>query len=388
MQSWILSVRPATETGLPSVDVAVRARPDATVVDLARSLGRHLAPDQRTLLLVPHDGGQLWPAERRLSECGLRTGDLVDVGPAPGSWRDRPAGTSGARAVLRVVDGPDRGARVRVAAGQATIGRAAGCTLRLTDPQVSQRHARIELGPRPVVHDEGSANGTTVAGAPAAASQVDWGTAVRLGGTTVVVEPGDVQDPELPVSVFRPPRFGDPLRDELLDLPAPPSRNRPTPLPWAMLMLPMVMGAAILMRSHALYALVYMLAWPILGGLGWWQQRRTAEKQFQEELAEWRIDVEEMLDLLDEHALRQRERMLDDFPDEETLRARAASRDPYLWARAEDRSAFLTTRVGIGPVSAMLRGRSGTAATGRNGARRSPRSRSATCSRSSRCWPT
>ena len=356
MQSWILSVRPATETGLPSVDVAVRARPDATVVDLARSLGRHLAPDQRTLLLVPHDGGQLWPAERRLSECGLRTGDLVDVGPAPGSWRDRPAGTSGARAVLRVVDGPDRGARVRVAAGQATIGRAAGCTLRLTDPRVSQRHARIELGPRPVVHDEGSANGTTVAGAPAAASQVDWGTAVRLGGTTVVVEPGDVQDPELPVSVFRPPRFGDPLRDEVLDLPAPPSRNRPTPLPWAMLMLPMVMGAAILMRSHALYALVYMLAWPILGGLGWWQQRRTAEKQFQEELAEWRIDVEEMLDLLDEHALRQRERMLDDFPDEETLRARAASRDPYLWARAEDRSAFLTTRVGIGPVPAMLRG--------------------------------
>ncbi len=356
MQSWILSVRPATETGLPSVDVAVRARPDATVVDLARSLGRHLAPDQRTLLLVPHDGGQLWPATRRLSECGLRTGDLVDVGPAPGSWRDRPAGTAGARAVLRVVDGPDRGARVRVAAGQATIGRAAGCTLRLTDPRVSQRHARIELGPRPIVHDEGSANGTTVGGAPAAASQVDWGTAVRLGGTTVVVEPGDVQDPELPVSVFRPPRFGEPLRDEVLDLPAPPSRNRPTPLPWAMLMLPMVMGAAILMRSHALYALVYMLAWPILGALGWWQQRRTAEKWFQEELAEWRIDVEEMLDLLDEHALRQRERMLDDFPDEETLRARAASRDPYLWARAEDRSAFLTTRVGIGPVSAMLRG--------------------------------
>ena len=102
-------------------------------------------------------------------------------------------------------------------------------------------------------------------------------------------------------------------------------------------MLPMVMGVAIFMRSHAAYALVYMLAWPILGGLGWWQQRRTAEKQFQEELAEWRMDVEEMLDLLDEHALRQRQRFLDDFPDEETLRARAASRDPYLWARAEDR---------------------------------------------------
>jgi DNA segregation ATPase FtsK/SpoIIIE, S-DNA-T family len=356
VQSWILSVRPATETNLPSVDVAVRARPDATVADLARSLGRHLAPDQRTLLLVPNDGGQLWPAERRLSECGLRTGDLVDVGPAPASWRDRPAGASGARAVLRVTDGPDRGARVRVAAGQATIGRAAGCTLRLSDPQVSLRHARIELGPRPVVHDEGSANGTSIAGAPAAASQVDWGTEIRVGATRIVIEPGDVVDPELPVSVWRPPRFGDPLRDDELDIPAPPSRNKPTPLPWAILALPMVMGAAMFMRMHTAYALVYMLAWPVLGLLGYWQQRRTAEKHFQEELREWRIDVDELLDELDANNLRQRERLLDDFPDEQTLRARAASRNPYLWARAEDRAQFLTTRVGTGPVPALLTG--------------------------------
>ena len=357
MQNWILSVRPATETGLPSVDVAVRARPDATVVDLARSLGRHLAPDQRTLLLVPHEGGQLWPAERRLSECGLRTGDLVDVGPAPGSWRDRPAGTSGARAVLRVVDGPDRGARVRVAAGQATIGRAAGCTLQAHRPAglpAARPHRCSAPGPSSTTRARPTAPPSPAHRPPPAR----WTGARRSGsaGPPSWWSPATSRTPSSPVSVFRPPRFGDPLRDEVLDLPAPPSRNRPTPLPWAMLMLPMVMGAAILMRSHALYALVYMLAWPILGGLGWWQQRRTAEKQFQEELAEWRIDVEEMLDLLDEHALRQRERMFDDFPDEETLRARAASRDPYLWARAEDRSAFLTTRVGIGPVSAMLRG--------------------------------
>lgn len=354
MQSWILSVRPVTETGLPSVDVAVRARSDATVADLARSLGRHLAPDQQHLLLVPQDGGQLWPAGRRLSECGLRTGDLVDVGPAPASWRDRPAGTSGARAVLRVVDGPDRGARVRVAAGQATIGRGTGCTLRLSDPQVSLRHARVELGPRPVVHDEGSANGTSVAGAPATAVPVDWGTEIRLGATRVAIEKGDVTDPDLPVSVFRPPRFGDPLREDVLDVPAPPSKHRPTPFPWAILALPMVMGGAMFMRMHTAYALVYMLAWPIIGALGYWQQRRAAEKNFQEELAEWRVDLEEVLDELDSNALRQRDRMVDDFPDEETLRARAASRDPYLWARAEDRSAFLTTRFGTGPVPALL----------------------------------
>jgi len=356
VQTWILSVRPAPESGLPSVDVCVRARADSTVADLARALGRHLAPAVHDLSLVPTDGGQPWPADRRLSECGLRTGDLVDVVQAPTAWRTRPGGPTRSRAVLRVVDGPDRGRRVRVGAAQATIGRAPGCTLQLSDPLVSQRHARIDLGPRPVVHDEGSANGTTVAQVPVAATAVDWGTTVRLGATTVAVERGDVVEADQPVSVFRPPRFGDPLRDEVLEAPAPPTKHRPTPLPWAMLLLPMVMGLAIMLRSPGPYALVYMLAWPVVGGLGYWQQRRAAERNFAEELRDWRVDLDALLSELDDHAVAQRERTLDDYPDVETLRVRAASRDRYLWARAEDRDAFLSTRLGLGTVPALLRG--------------------------------
>ncbi|MDQ1103028.1 FtsK/SpoIIIE domain-containing protein [Nocardioides zeae] len=357
MQQWTLSLSTPPESGLPSVDVVVHAKPEATVADLARAFGRHLAPHQAHLLLVPVDGGHPWPADRALTECGLRTGDLLDVVTAPASWLHRHSSTSRPRAVLRVVDGPDSGQRLQVRSNALTVGRGTTCTMRLTDPLVSTQHVRVVLGTRPTVYDAGSANGTTVAGEQVTTGrEVDWGTPIRLGRTTVVVDPGEVPVDDTAVSVFRPPRFGEPLLDETLDVPSPPTRNRPSPLPWAMLALPMIMGLAIFARSQTPYALVYMLAWPVFGYLGWRQQQRAARLQFEEEAAEWRTDVDGMLALIDDQARRQREQVHDDYPDAETLRTRAAQRDPYLWARSETRTAFLHTRLGIGTVPALLRG--------------------------------
>lgn len=357
MQSWTLSLRTPPESGLPSVDVAVQARADATVADLAKALGRHVAPDQSTLHLVPLDGNHPWPADRLVSECGLRTGDLLDVVSAPGSWLTRASSSARARGVLRVVDGPDRGQRLNIRSNSVTLGRGASCTLRLSDPLVSQHHCRVVLGARPVVHDEGSANGTRVGSERVSgAREVDWGTPIRLGRTTVVIDAGEVPGEDPAVSVFRPPRFGDPLVDEVLEMPSPPAKVRPSPMPWAMLALPMVMGGALLLRSHSAYALVYMLAWPIIGYLGWRQQRRAAQKQFEEDLADWRQDIDGFLNQIDAQAVAQRQQYHDDYPDLETLRSRAASRDPYLWAKSETRQEFLTSRLGIGTVPALLRG--------------------------------
>ncbi|WP_209020456.1 FtsK/SpoIIIE domain-containing protein [Nocardioides sp. 1609] len=357
MQTWMLSLRTPAETGLPSVDVAVLARNEATVADLARAIGRHVAPDQAHLLLVPVDGTHPWPADRLVSECGLRTGDLLDVVTAPASWLSRVSSSARPRAVLRVTDGPDRGQRLHVRGSSLTLGRGPSCTMRLTDPLVSQRHARIVLGTRPTVYDEGSANGTIVGGERVVAGrEIDWGTPIRLGRSTLVIDPGEVPTEAPAVAVFRPPRFGDPLTESVLEIPSPPTKNRPTPMPWAMLMLPMVMGVALFMRARSSYAIIYMLAWPLLGFLGWRQQKRAAEKQFQEDLADWRQDVDDFITAIDEHAVRQRKQMHDDYPDAETLRTRAANRDPYLWARSETRQAFLVTRLGIGTVPAMLRG--------------------------------
>lgn len=357
MAQWTLSLSTPPESGLPSVDVVVHSKPEATVADLARAFGQHLAPHQANLLLVPVDGGHPWPADRAVADCGLRTGDLLDVVTAPPSWLRRSSSTARPRAVLRVVDGPDSGQRLHVRSNALTVGRGATCTMRLSDPLVSAQHVRVVLGTRPTVYDAGSANGTTVAGEQVTSGrEVDWGTPIRLGRTTVVVDPGEVPVDDTAVSVYRPPRFGEPLVSEVLDVPPPPSRNRPSPLPWAMLALPMVMGLAIFARSQTPYALVYMLAWPLMGYLGWRQQKRAAQKQFEEDAAEWRTDVDGMLATIDDQARRQREQLDDDYPEADDLRTRAARRDPYLWARSETRQAFLHTRVGRGTVQALLRG--------------------------------
>ncbi|WP_447646849.1 FHA domain-containing protein [Nocardioides zeae] len=396
MQQWTLSLSTPPESGLPSVDVVVHAKPEATVADLARAFGRHLAPHQAHLMLVPVDGGHPWPADRALTECGLRTGDLLDVVTAPASWLHRHSSTSRPRAVLRVVDGPDSGQRLQVRSNALTVGRGTTCTMRLTDPLVSTQHVRVVLGTRPTVYDAGSANGTTVAGEQVTTGrEVDWGTPIRLGRTTVVVDPGEVPVDDTAVSVFRPPRFGEPLLDETLDVPSPPTRNRPSPLPWAMLALPMIMGLAIFARSQTPYALVYMLAWPMFGYLGWRQQQRAARRQFEEEAAEWRTDVDGMLALIDDQARRQREQFHDDYPDAETLRTRAAQRDPTCGPAASRARPSSTPGWASAPCRHCSAATSRTAATDRCAARSRPSSRHAppwtTCpsswtSRRTDCW--
>jgi len=357
MPSWALSLRASRESGVPSADVRVHARSDATVADLARALGGHLAPAQHDLLLVPTVGGQPWPADRSLAECGLRTGDLLDVISAPRSWLSRGAAGDRVRAVAQVTTGPDRGARIPVRGSALTIGRGSSCTLQLTDPLVSQHHARVTLGHRPTVYDEGSANGTSVAGRPLSGPrEIDWDTPVTVGRTTVVLTPGESVPAEPAVSVFRSPRFGEPLVDDVLELPSPPSKPRRSPVPWIVMMMPVLMGIAMYVTTRSAYAVMYIAIWPFMGLGTWWQQKRNAEKQFAEELEVWRQDVDEMLTTIDDQARRQRAQAHDDYPEPQVVRERAAAGDARTWARSESRDGFLTTRVGIGTVPALLRG--------------------------------
>lgn len=357
MTSWTLSIRPAAETGLPAVDVVVDAQPRAYVADLAEALGSHLAPDRPGLLVVPVDGSEPWPADRLVAECALRTGDLLDVVTAPATWRSKPGIPGRPRAVLRVLAGPDTGRQHLVRAEAVTIGRAASCGLQLSDPKVSQRHARITFTPAPSIVDEGSANGTTVAGDTVIrATSLTWGTPVQLGETTLVLEqPEDATGAAPAVAVLRSPRFGEPLLDETIEIASPPTKQRPSPLPWTMLALPMVMGLALLATSRSPYTLVYMLAWPIMGLGGWMQQRRKANRDFAEDVAAWRLDLEDAIRRVDVQAVAQRERAAEDYPDHPALVPRVTNREPALWSRQDGAEDFLVTRVGLGPVDALLR---------------------------------
>ena len=135
---------------------------------------------------------ELWHGSRRLPSTallggpGLRTGDLIDV-DGPGE-RDLATG-----AVLRihVVGGPDAGLIAPLPRGVVTIGRAPGCDLTLTDPDVSRQHCAITVTSSGIsFRDLGSTNGTyldryKVTGP----TPVPLGVPIRIGRTSLELRP-------------------------------------------------------------------------------------------------------------------------------------------------------------------------------------------------------
>ncbi|MBX3225916.1 MAG: sigma 54-dependent Fis family transcriptional regulator [Labilithrix sp.] len=94
---------------------------------------------------------------------------------------------------LTVVSGADRGLVVELdgatAASRTLVGASPACTLRLTDPLVSRRHAAFEVeadGLR--VQDLGSKNGTVVNGLRVTDALLAGGEVVRVGATMIKAE--------------------------------------------------------------------------------------------------------------------------------------------------------------------------------------------------------
>lgn len=94
--------------------------------------------------------------------------------------------------LVSVVSGADRGAVFEIDGAQAEralVGVSPACTLRLTDPLVSRRHAALEVeadGLR--VQDLGSKNGTVVNGLRVVDAILAGGEVVRVGGTMLRIE--------------------------------------------------------------------------------------------------------------------------------------------------------------------------------------------------------
>jgi S-DNA-T family DNA segregation ATPase FtsK/SpoIIIE len=353
---WRIGIRPPAEYGLTAVDVEVHARPDATVADLAAALGAHLAPHYAGLLLVPAPGRVPWPAQQRLADAGLRSGDVLDVVGVPRQWLTDPAPPPRPQVRLRVVAGPDQGIEVGVIGEVATIGRAPACTLVLSDPLVSRRHARVHVDPRPYVVDEGSAHGTAIGDVRVTRpTPVECGVPIRLGDTVLVLDrdgPGRVR--RAGDGVLRPPRFGEPLTAETLEITAPPAKPKPSSLSWLMIVMPMVLGLGMLAVTRNAYTMIYLIGYPVMMLGGQAEQRRRANKEHRKALREWHAEARQVLDRLDHHAEAQRARATEDHPDAPELRHRVVTRHAGLWGRQKGTDDFLACRVGLGPVPALM----------------------------------
>lgn len=110
--------------------------------------------------------------------------------PAPGS-----------AFVITVVEGPDAGLVVSLDATgptRALLGQSPVCTIRLTDREVSRRHAALTVtDTKLVVLDLGSTNGTTVNGVIVKEAALVGGEAIRIGSSVLSVKRGEARSADL-----------------------------------------------------------------------------------------------------------------------------------------------------------------------------------------------
>jgi pSer/pThr/pTyr-binding forkhead associated (FHA) protein len=103
---------------------------------------------------------------------------------------------------LGAISGPYAGRTITVS-GRLTVGRAAGCELRLDDPKVSRLHATLTGDNGGLaVRDDGSLNGTwlndhRIAGTAA----LTLGDRLRIGGSEFLVTEGEPPAEALPDDV-------------------------------------------------------------------------------------------------------------------------------------------------------------------------------------------
>jgi pSer/pThr/pTyr-binding forkhead associated (FHA) protein len=112
--------------------------------------------------------------------------------PAAGAADQTVRGAGGAAAAvahLRIVEPADQKGKVFDLTDEVTVGRASGCQVALTDPTVSQLHARVfRRDGKLYVEDLGSSNGTFVNRKKvSAAVAIRRGDRLAVGGTVLEV---------------------------------------------------------------------------------------------------------------------------------------------------------------------------------------------------------
>lgn len=105
--------------------------------------------------------------------------------------RPKPTGAAATTFVLAVVEGPDTGLVITLDASgpRALLGQSPVCSLRLTDPEVSRRHASLAVTATHLqIIELGSTNGTTVNGVNVKEASLHGGEAIRVGRTVIKVQ--------------------------------------------------------------------------------------------------------------------------------------------------------------------------------------------------------
>ena len=327
----------ASERGVPSSRLTLRVYPGATATGSSAILSAGLP----------------------LSVSGLRSGSLVSLAAVSDRWSGPGSAPSAAAATLSVLSGPDAGREFSLPEGTSTLGRDPACEVRLTDPLVSQRHARITIGETAEIVDTGSANGLIIGGAAVPRAVLRPQDRIIVGQSAVGITvhraaqlaPAQSTD----VEFTRSPRLDPTFAGEEFVAPDPPDRPNRQRFPLIAMIAPLVMGVVLYAFTRSLLSILFIGLSPLLMIGNWVDNRianrrleREGEAAFTESVAVLRAEIADGL-------ARERAGRLAECPATAEVIDAMHRQTPLLWTRRREHDRFLTVRLGVGTLTSRHR---------------------------------
>ncbi|MGO3815129.1 MAG: FHA domain-containing protein, partial [Cellulosimicrobium funkei] len=350
-----------------TTNVAVTADATASVRDVAEALfagdptrAGTAVPDRLTLQVgtSPSGSGQgrvLSPTSD-LVEAGLRSGSTVSIVRVSEQF-DSPGQDRGAAvAVLRVLEGPDAGREFSLPVGTSYLGRDRNMDIRLSDPQVSKRHARITVGETIEITDTNSANGLVMGGQRMLRSTLTSADTVTIGTTVVSVvalHRTTSLAPTSPVVEFnRSPRVVARFGERKLRAPKPPQPPEPQRFPYLAMVAPLLMGVILYSVTRNVLSIVFIGLSPILMLGNYLDQKVQARRKLKAQREQFEAAVVAMRDTIDRtHAVERAVRLSEAPSVADTVDA-VRRLGGLLWTHRPEHDAFLSVRIGLGSAPA------------------------------------
>ncbi|WP_342001285.1 FHA domain-containing protein [Microbacterium sp. LWH7-1.2] len=346
------------------VDIVITTDSTATVADVARHVAEAdparsiaFAPgDVLTLAVAPPTGKRMISLQPHvpIGEAPIGSGfaaSIINYGPGYTAAEQREiVGT------LRAVAGPLAGQEFPIAAGHVSLGRDAGNDIVLVDPMVSKHHARLEVGTHVEVVDLNSANGVLVDGIQLQRVRVEDGGPFVIGGTTLVLvlaRSFDGSADEEPIIerggglLFnRSPRVEVRYPGTKFKAPRIPTEKIGKIFPWAIMVAPVLMGAALFAMNGNPRSLLLIVMTPMMALMNLVNQSVQSKKSEGHEF----FLFERQYEQLEEDLFRAK-------PEEQTARNieappvaevfdQAMRLGPMLWTRRPEHWNYLGLRLG------------------------------------------
>ncbi|GAB6859510.1 FtsK/SpoIIIE domain-containing protein [Microbacterium xylanilyticum] len=342
-------------------DLAITVDATATVGDVARRL---VLSDPRGTGSVPPAGevslrildaaapqsARLLAADTTIADAGLLSGMHVEAVHAPTQERFAPRDRGPAVARLRVLAGPDTGAEFALPEGATVLGRDRDVDVRLGDPLVSKRHARINVAEQIEIIDLGSANGIVVEGARIGRVTVGPTDTFTVGDSVLAVsrmqQGGAAATPQ--VDHIRSPRVVPRFTGEKVQAPAPPQLPQRQRFPYIALAAPLVMGVVLWAVTGQLLGVIMMAMSPLLLVGAFIDQSLVGRRTLKAQKKAFAGAMQLTRERLDALHVRERAVREEELPGFAALQQDALRLGPLLWTERSESDTFLAVRTGIG----------------------------------------